>query len=93
MLLNIQLYVNGEPAGTAGALGMEDAQGPYFIGCHKDLSNFWDGIIDEVVLINKALDEAEVKDLMDNGVANILAVEPTSKLAVSWGSVKSNAKF
>ncbi len=89
----IQLYVNGEPAGAVVALGMEDAEGPYFIGCHKDLTNFWDGVIDEVVLINKALNEAEARDLMDNGIASILAVEPTDKLAVSWGSVKSNATF
>ncbi len=85
---SVQLYVNGEPAGAAGALGMEDSQGPYFIGCHKNLSGFWNGIIDEMVLITKALNEAEVKDLMDNGIGNILAVEPTDKLAVSWGSIK-----
>jgi len=85
---SVQIYVNGEAVGAAGAKGMEDSAGPYFIGCHKSFSHFWDGIIDEVVMFNKALNEAEIRDLMDNGIANIMAVEPTDKLAVSWGSVK-----
>jgi len=86
----VQLYVNGEMSGAPGALGMEDSEGSYFIGCHKNLTNFWDGIIDDVVLISKALDEAEVKDLMTNGVAAGVAVQPAGKLAVSWGSIKGD---
>jgi hypothetical protein len=88
----IQLYVNGEIAGAPNTLAMEDSEGSYFIGCHKNLTNFWDGIIDDVVLINKALNEAEINDLMENGVESVLAVEPTGKLVVSWGSIKRDAK-
>jgi hypothetical protein len=88
----VQLYVNGELAGAPVALGMEDSEGPFFIGCHKDIIDLMDGIIDDVVLISKALNEAEVKDLMTNGVASILAVEPVGKLAVSWGSIKGDAE-
>jgi len=81
---NIQMYVNGAIAGEPAQRAMEDCEGPYFIGCHKDLINFWDGIIDEVVLLNKALDEAGVNSLMNIG----LAVKPMGKLAVCWGGVK-----
>ena len=57
----VQLYVNGEIAGAPFAIGMEDSEGNYFIGCHKNITDLTDGIIDDLVLINKALDEAEVK--------------------------------
>jgi len=67
---------------------MEDSEGSYFIGCHKDLTNFWDGIIDEVVLFNKALSEDEIKELMTSGVTSVLAVQPKGKLALRWGDIK-----
>ncbi len=85
---NIQVYVNGKPEGAPTQRAMEDSQGSYFIGCHKNLTNFWDGIIDEVALINKALDESEIANLMDNGLGQVMAVNPGAKLAVSWGGIK-----
>lgn len=45
------------------------------------------GILDEIVIINRALDEAEMVDLMDNGA--IAAVEASGKLAAKWGFLKS----
>ena len=86
---SVQLYVNGEIAGAPFQAAMEDSEGDFFIGCHKAITDLMDGIIDEVVLISKALDEAEVKELMEIGVAGITPVEPLGKLAVSWGSIKS----
>jgi hypothetical protein len=85
---SVQLYVDGQLSGAPFEAAMEDSEGTFFIGCHKNITDLMDGIIDELVLINKALDEIEVRDLMDNGIAHILAVEPTGKLAVSWGSIK-----
>lgn len=84
----VQLYVNGVIAGAPFQGGMEDCAGVFYIGCHKDLINYMDGIIDEIVLLNKALDEDEINSLMNNGINDILAVEPTDKLAVCWGDVK-----
>jgi hypothetical protein len=46
-----------------------------------------DGILDEIVIINRALDEGEMAELMNNGP--LAAVESTGKLATRWGSVKS----
>jgi hypothetical protein len=84
---SVQLYVNGELAGAPFQAGMEDCEGSFFIGCHKNITDFMDGIIDEVVLISKALDAAEIAVLMDNGIV-AAAVEPAGKLSVSWGSIK-----
>ena len=41
---NVQIYVDGTPEGAASPMSMEDSQGNYFIGCHKNLTNFWDGL-------------------------------------------------
>jgi len=60
----IQVYVNGKPAGAAGQRGVESSEGPYFIGCHKNLTNFWDGLIDDVRLYNRALSAAEVQAMV-----------------------------
>jgi hypothetical protein len=60
----IQIYVNGKPAGAAVQKAMENSEGPYFIGCHKNLTNFWDGLIDDVRLYNRALSAAEVQALV-----------------------------
>lgn len=84
----IQVYIDGDPAGDPSNRGMEDSRGPYFIGCHKNLTNFWDGLIDEVALIRKALDPDEMKDLMNNGLTNVLAVAPSGKLPLVWAGLK-----
>lgn len=84
----VQLYVDGVIAGAPTPLSMEDCEGIYFIGSHKGLGDLWDGLLDEIVLINKALDEAEINTLMTDGIERSLAVEPTGKLAVCWGRVK-----
>ncbi len=60
----IQIYVNGKPVGTAVQKAMENSEGPYFIGCHKNLTNFWDGLIDDVRLYNRALPADEIKVLV-----------------------------
>ena len=78
----VQLYVNGKLSGDPFQAGMEDCEGMFFIGRHKNVSDFMDGVIDDVVLIKKALNEAEINDLMTKAVAGVAALEPTSKLAV-----------
>jgi hypothetical protein len=87
---SVQLYVNGEIAGAPFQTSVEDSDGDYLIGCHKNITNFWDGIIDDVVLIGKALSPDEINDLMINGVVTIMAVNSSDKLATSWGNIKKN---
>ncbi len=43
------------------------------------------GMLDDLAIWNRALSEAEVNDLMENG---FLAVEPDGKLTTAWGAVK-----
>jgi len=85
----VQIYVNGISEGAESARGMEDSEGSFLIGRYKGQSGFWHGIIDDMVLIKKALSEDELEDLMTNGIMGIKAVKPEGKLAVNWGNIKS----
>lgn len=48
---------------------------------------YYDGLIDEVYIWNRALSEAEVKDL-SAGKKPALPVAPRGKLPVAWGDIK-----
>jgi len=62
----------------------------YSVGYNGDLNEirFFDGLIDEVVLYNRALSEAEIKDLMVADLA-VTAVNASGKAATTWGEIKS----
>ena len=91
----IQAYSNGKPEEAPSMRGIETCEGDYLIGCHKDKNavNFWEGMIDDVVIINKALTEEELNQLMNNGVSGILSVESRDKLAITWGYLRQNSSY
>ena len=62
------------------------SEGPFHIGRHFD--RYTTGIIDEVILFNVALDEADIEILMNDGVEAVTAVEPVDKLTTTWGRIK-----
>lgn len=86
---NLLLYSDGEMI-MEMPLSVEDCEGDYLIGCHKNLTevNSWEGLIDEVVLINKALTPDELNQLMNDGVSATLAVDRRGKLATTWGNLR-----
>ena len=54
-------------------------------------NNFFKGVIDEVVILNTALSQGDVKAIANRGIGNVLglvAVEPPGKLATTWGGIK-----
>ena len=86
-----KFYVNGELAGERadGALQINTAQ-EFLIGAGANETanhNYrFKGMIDEVCLFDKALDEGEIGALMEN---NPTAVEASGKIAVTWGQLKA----
>ncbi len=59
----VTLYVDGVEDGL-GTNWMEFSDGEYLIGTNKTAdNNFFDGVVDEFVIINEALDAAAVADL------------------------------
>ena len=88
---NLRVYIDGEaaegggpgPHGTSdfnvniGGCGVWDATGNWFTGA-----------MDEVAIFHSALEEDEVKAIMEDGFKVMLAVAARGKLAVRWGEVK-----
>jgi len=84
----LKMYVNGKQDGErnieADKIGTNDQ--PLAIGGNPGNNNRWfDGVIDEVVIYNRVLTEAEIKEDMTSGV---LPVELGDKAAATWGSIK-----
>ncbi len=50
------------------------------------------GALDELAILNRALDEAEIESLM-GGIIEALSVEPAGKLATLWGDIRSRGWF
>ena len=84
-----KFYVNGELEGeTASALIVNPSQ-ELLIGAganERDHEYFFKGVIDEVLIYDRELDEDEIAAVMES---DSLAVEPSGKLAVTWGQLKA----
>ena len=84
-----KFYVNGELEGeTASALIVNPSQ-ELLIGAganERDHEYFFKGVIDEVRIYDRELDEDEIAAVMKS---ESFAVEPSGKLAVTWGQLKA----
>lgn len=83
----VRIYIDGKEDGTAPAVDAvygENDQ-PLVFMVHFD--RWFAGLIDEVAIYSRALDEAEINTIM-SGLEDAMAVEPTSKLTSQWGAVK-----
>ncbi|MFC1714509.1 LamG domain-containing protein [Candidatus Poribacteria bacterium] len=87
----LRIYVDGNMEKEQN-FGAGDANtAPVTIGDRMDSTQALVGIVDDVGLFNTALSEADLDDIMNNGLSNALglaAVEPDSKLATTWGQLK-----
>ena len=86
---DFRMYLDGEvDAETAPATDPDNHDNVLFIGgC--DIGDYWmTGTIDELVLFNRALAPAEITELMNDGLAVGLPVQPKEKLVTTWGRLK-----
>lgn len=85
-----KFYVNGELVGERNdaAISINTTQ-EFLIGAGANETanhNYrFKGMIDEVCLFARVLDEGEIGELMEN---NLTAVEASGKIAVTWGQLK-----
>lgn len=85
----IKTFVDGKETSKLDCAGeLEKNSKPLYIGARGGSSRWMNGLIDEIKMYNRALNEAEIKQDMDNPTAN-LAVNADGKSAVTWGKVKS----
>lgn len=82
---DIEFYKDGKnySYGSPGNVG--DGNPSLLIGTHPTQARFFQGIIDEVLVYDRALSEAEIKQNMS---ASGMAVESAHKLTVNWGGIK-----
>jgi hypothetical protein len=91
----LRLYINGElivETNAAATDSLFDNNTPLLIGtdfqiggAHSGQPREFTGIIDEPMVFNRVLSEAEIKDIMD-GIS--MSVESSGKLAITWGAIK-----
>lgn len=89
---NYKLYVDGtvDAEQTPGTVPDNHDNFLFIGGCN--IGNYWmSGVIDEVVLYDRALSETEINDLMKNGIENALDVKPGGKLVTTWSHIKSRS--
>lgn len=88
---NVRLYMNGALVGEEewpGAIDVNTAK--LFVGAESDdqqpdaTHGRFFGLIDEVVIANRAFSEAEIGELMETG----LAVDGRDKLPIVWGRLR-----
>ena len=59
----------------------------------SDIGNYWmTGVIDEVVLYDRALSEKEINELIEDGMSVALDVQPGGKLVTTWSQIKARAE-
>ena len=90
----LAIYTDGEEVGkqpyAKPSLDAEPAR--MRIGDGSNGGHQCEGLLDEVALFNVALEQDDIKTIMDDGLESatgLLAVEPDSKLTTIWGKLKS----
>lgn len=86
------IYVNGELDSESAQQGevQENVDEGVVIGHNYDFANRWfEGVIDEAVIYNRALTEDEVSALYEGAIKEeIFAVEPTGMITSTWANIK-----
>ncbi len=59
-----------------------------YIGARGGVSDYFDGLIDEVALFNVALGHDDIQTIIKRGLEQISAVDLSGKLATTWGHLK-----
>lgn len=81
-------YLNGtEVDSFESNLDISSGTGTLIFGSMQGADRFYNGILDEVVIFDVPLAEDDIKSLT-NGMSNVMAVSPSSKLATTWSSIK-----
>ena len=65
----IKIYINGTLSGTPADMtsDISTSTNPLFLGVWQGEANFLEGILDEVLIFNRALSEAEIQTLYNGG--------------------------
>lgn len=86
-----RIYINGkkvaEDTGKAG-IAYKGTEGDTIIGSWGEYGRYFIGVIDEVQVWDRALNEKEIKESMEN-LMEMQAVDASGKLTTTWGDLKT----
>ena len=87
----ITVYADGEQVGEVAQAGpVVDSSGfDLHIGNGAAMDRPFQGVLDEIRIWNRVLEEDEIKANMDMGTRELIAVEPRSKLTTTWAQMKN----
>jgi len=83
-----KIYIDGV-LDNEGNIGGDIAPNNDKLWLGRGAGPFLDGKMDEVRISNTARSQAEIEQLMNIGIAGVLAVTPQDKLTTTWGHLKS----
>ena len=88
----ILVYADGENVSEIPQLGPTvDSTGfDLHIGNGAAFDRPYHGILDEVRIFNRVLEEDEIAFQMERNTNEVIAVDPLSKLATTWADIKAN---
>jgi len=92
----INVYVDGDLV-QEQAIDTGDTPGTpdeIWVGSSPEGYTWVSGTIDDVAFFNVALGDDDLRDIMENGIVNILggpsAVDSSDKLPIAWGDIKAH---
>ncbi|MFC1717931.1 LamG domain-containing protein [Candidatus Poribacteria bacterium] len=90
---DLKMYLDGEEVGAA-TLPTEtpNSMAKVEIGGTSYRGDYFNGIIDEVGVLNVALTQEDIQNIMERGLESVvggIAIEPLSRLSITWASIKS----
>jgi hypothetical protein len=90
----LNLYLDGELNETYDVSGdIDPSDGPLYIGREDAWAKeHFSGIVDEVAIFDFGLSQDDVKDIMNTGLAGLLAVSASGKLSTTWADIKAQAR-
>lgn len=73
---------------TLGVNRSAGQEGAIWLGAWKTAG--WDfiGVLDEAAVFNVPLSDADIENIMNNGLEGVTAVSSPGKMAVAWGYIK-----
>ena len=84
----VQMYMDGKIDGEMPSGGtLDTSKSPIWLGARPG-NVAATGLFDEVGFFTEALSEDEINNVMEEGLMQIASVDPTTKLAISWGKIK-----
>jgi len=87
---DLKIYLDGEYIKEAVVPGDTTPNDSTLRLANREASpHWWMGMLDEMALFNRALDENELESIMKNGLVSFMAVEAKSKLPTVWGDIKT----